>query len=369
MKRTHILALMLAAATMWIVAGCDSPTDETTDTELATREQVVDLDDPYGGFSTADEQPAFADPSIPELFGPDLDVAYDDPVENTAVMDRIRDRYRNRPVTFLMITWGNLEADSTIDFPTDWSGGLLAENGVVCLKRTIAFEGGDAILPRTSPDLLEWTSKTMPHFDGVLVSLYAFTAPDTFGVDSTAVDSVKSSPFSLTFRTPPLTVTFTAEELVDLHRVIQVDEAGNAVAFNTLTVLPTPCPVGFLAGQWRPVSDRPGGVFRGKWVSYNGAHMGYLRGVYGPNSDGEKVFFGKWINRGGQFQGLLVGYYGDNTTEPRTAASAIGAGGWFKGVWLNRALRVMGDLGGEWNTRDDAEQPGGHFKGRWRKRC
>ena len=145
--------------------------------------------------------------------------------------------------------------------------------------------------------------------------------------------------------------------------MVKVDEAGNAVAFNTITVEPDRCPTGFLAGQWRPVSHRPGGIFRGKWISENGIHNGYLRGIYGPDSSGEKVFFGKWIKRNGYFHGLLVGYYGDFDAEP---------GGWLKGVWLTRGLRTGGYLHGVWNTRDasvDQDHPGGFFKGRWAKVC
>jgi hypothetical protein len=89
-------------------------------------------------------------------------------------------------------------------------------------------------------------------------------------------------------------------------------------------------------------------------------HEGYLKGVYGPSSDGENVFFGKWIRHNGRFQGLLVGYYGNFDAEP---------GGWYRGVWLTRALRTGGYVNGVWNTRDDAERPGGFFKGRWKAVC
>jgi hypothetical protein len=115
-----------------------------------------------------------------------------------------------------------------------------------------------------------------------------------------------------------------------------------------------------MAGQWRPVDNRPGGIFRGKWISNNGIHEGYLKGIYGPSSDGEKVFFGKWIKHNGRFQGLLVGYYDNHDAEP---------GGWFRGAWLTRNLQVGGHVYGVWNTREDGDRPGGFFKGRWKKAC
>jgi hypothetical protein len=354
MKRTTLYTLVGIAAALWIVAGCSSTEEPGIDTDLVSRHQVVDLDDPYGGFNFGDEAPAFGDAEMTELFGPETDAAYDDPMEDDSDVLRVRDALR--PVIYLMITWGNLEADSTIDFPTDWTGSLSADNGAICLERTIFFDRNDEILPRTSRDLLEWVSHTQPHFDGVLVALYRIAAKDA---TDPAFDTA-GDPLSVTFRTGPLTVTIGAGDLLDLHRVVEVDDAGNAVAFNSIKYYPQGCPQGFMFGQWRPVAERPGGIFRGKWISNNGLHEGYLRGVYGPSSDGENVFFGKWIRRDGRFRGLLVGYYGDDNAEP---------GGWFRGAWLTRNLHVGGHVHGVWNTREDAQRPAGYFKGRWKMAC
>jgi hypothetical protein len=358
MKRTHaFFVIALVGVALWGIAGCSSTEEASVNDDLMTRDQVVDLDDPYGGFNFADEQPAFGDATMTEMFGPELNAEYNDPIEDDPEV--VRNRERRLPVRYLMITWGNLEADSTIDFVTDWSGSLRAENGAICLKRTIAWDARDEILPRTSRDLIEWRSHTQPHFDGILVALHKIAKPDTT-IEPTVADVAITQPMSVTFDTGPLTVTLSDEDLVDLHRVVQVDDAGNAVAFNSLTVEPGACPSGFLAGQWKPVTHRPGGIFRGKWISRNGIHEGYVRGIYGPTSGGDKMFFGKWINHGGQFQGLLLGYYGAFDQEP---------GGWFKGVWLTRGLRPGGHLNGVWGTRDDSDRPGGFFKGRWAKDC
>jgi hypothetical protein len=341
---------------VWLLPGCQTPSDsgDGASDELMTREQVVDLEDEYGGFNFADESVAFGDPYLLANYG-DVDEAYDDATNDDPAV--VRERRLRHPVRYLMITWGNLEADTTIDFPTDWSGSLSAQNGAIVLKRTIRFDARDEILPRTSRDLLEWRSVTQPNFDGILVALHKIVTSDS------TVTAQLDVPFSITFKTEPLTVTIQEKDLVDLHRVVTVDDAGNAVAFNTITVMPDACPSGFLAGQWRNVPDRPGGIFRGKWISENGAHMGFLRGVYGTRQTGEKVFFGKWINRGGRFQGLLVGKYGSYPDAP---------GGWFEGVWLNRALVVKGKLGGVWQTNPnvDAVSPGrGFFRGRWQMAC
>ncbi len=360
MKRTTPYTLTaIALVAFWMIGGCSSTEEPAVDEDLLTREQVVDLDDPFGGLNFGDEDPAFGDANMTELFGPELDAGYTDPMENDPEV--VRARERRRPVTYLMITWGNLEADTTITFPTDWTGSLSADNGAICLKRTIAFDPNDEILPRTSRDLLDWVSHTKPHFDGILVALHKIVPRDTVPNDSTAVDIAdEDTRLSITFDTGPFQVTIYEENLRDLHRVVKVDEAGNAVAFNTFNIEPQGCPQGFMSGQWRPVDHRPGGIFRGKWITHNGMHEGYLRGIYGPTADGENVFFGKWIRHNGEFQGLLVGYYG---------AIDVESGGWYRGIWLTRGLRTGGHVKGVWNTRDTDDHPGGFFRGRWAKDC
>jgi hypothetical protein len=358
MKRfTVYFIFALSAMLLWMTAGCSSTEEPNVDDDLMTRDQTVDPNDPYGGLNFADEAPAFGDPAMVEMFGPEEGAGYSDPVENDPAV--VRSRERRIPVTYLMITWGNLEADTTIQFRTDWTGSLSARNGAVCLKRVIAWDNRDEILPRTSRDLLEWNSSTGPRFDGILVALHKIAPGDTAG-DTTSVDAAGAGPLVVTFDTGPLTVNINEEHLRDLHRVIRVDDAGNAVAFNTIDVQPGACPNGFMAGRWRPVEDRPGGVFRGKWINYNGVHTGYVRGHYGPTADGEHVFFGKWIRHDGRFQGLLVGYYGRHIEDP---------GGWYRGIWITRALRTGGYVHGIWNTRDEAPHPGGFFRGRWTKVC
>jgi hypothetical protein len=348
-----------AVIAVWALAGCESATDTDATDDRSSREQVVNLNAPFGGYTASDEAPAFSDPYLLANFGPESDVAYADDVV-LATTDRFH------PQRFLMITWGNLHADSTVTFVTDWSGSLCAENAAVRVLRTIRFEPGDYVLPRTSRACVEWVSHTKPHFDGIIVALHKTSDCDTLR-DPAVVDTLCDEPVSLTFKTGPLTVTFTQDELADLHRVIPVDDAGNAVAFNVITRRPDQCLNGFLAGQWKPAPGENDkgvlGFFRGKWVSENGLHMGYLRGVYGVNRRDEHVFFGKWIAETGRFRGLLAGHYGvfeENDTE---------ADGWFEGVWFSRGLRTMGGLHGVWGAHDEADHEGGFFRGVWNQRC
>ncbi len=354
------LAAVLVLAAAWALPGCNTPSSPSADADLLTRPETVNFDDPYGGYNLGDEAPAFGDPVLTTAYGDAGDVEVTDRmVDDPTVVDAERHPHPRR---YLMITWGNLRADTSIDFVTDWSGSLTVDHGVAVVRRLVAWDPGDELLERTSPRVIEWISHTKPHFDGVVVALHPLAPRDTAAVDTLGADSTRCDhrpPLSVTFATGPLTITLAGDELVDLHQVIPVDDAGNAVAFNTVTVEPGRCGGGFLAGRWKDAADRPGGRFRGKWISYNGEHMGYLRGVYGVNSSGDAVFFGKWINRGGRFQGLLRGRWGRFDDRP---------GGWFEGEWINRARRVKGELRGVWRTREDVDGRG-YFRGRWRRRC
>lgn len=358
-RRWWMNITVLALATAFALVGCDQATDTDTGNDVSSREQTIDLDDTYGGYNTADEKAAFDDPTLLSAYGPEGDVEIRDDVDLTRTD-------RRHPRRYLMITWGNLRADSLIDFATDWTGGLCAENGVVRVLRTIRFEPRDHLVPRTTRECVEWVSHTQPSFDGVIVALFKTMNCDSL-TDPALVDSLCDAPLSITFKTGPLTVTFTQDELADLHRVIPVDDAGNAVAFNVITREPNECANGFLAGQWMPSHGRnPRGVqgfFRGRWVSENGLHMGYLRGVYGINRRDDHVFFGKWISETGRFRGLLAGHYGVFEDTDRSA------NGWFEGRWYSRQLQTMGGLRGVWGTRNDESKEGGFFRGAWRERC
>lgn len=353
MRRAGIFLTILGVLALlaWL-PSCRSPESPAggVDEELYTRDEVPNLDDPYGGFNLNDEAPAFGDQDLQEQFSPSSEVAYADRMEQDPRIDVIN--RRPIPKLYLRITWGNLRRDSTVNFATDWSGSLTVDNGVVVLKRLIRFEPGDRILLRTARDKIEWISHTGLGFDGILVKV--LPVPELQPM-ATVIDSATV----ITFATEPLTVSFTFAELINIHRVIPVDSMGNAVAFDAVHLPPFPCPQGFLAGIWRDNPDTVGGIFFGKWVSADGELRGHLRGFYGVNSNGEHVFFGKYVDMSGRFRGILRGTY------ERFGGSNMG---YFQGVWINRNLRIVGDLRGIWLT-DPRRQHGGFFAGHWRVRC
>ena len=354
MKRFYFLMVMAVVLSLAYLPACQSPdVSGPAENDIGTRPQDPNLDDPYGGFNLADEAPGFDDPVLLGEFDEATLVEYDDPIGRES--DIAAAVKRPLPQHYLMITWGNLERDSTINFSTDWSGSLMVDRGAILLKRIIQFEDHDQILPRVARNKLEWISYTGPAFDGIVVRI--LPRPD-IAADSSVADTADVAN-RVTFATGPLTVSFTIAELRDLHRVIRVDNMGNAVAFNSVVVYPNACPRGFLGGLWKDNPDTTGGTFRGMWISEKGAHMGFLKGIYGVNSAGDRVFFGKWISLNGKFKGILKGQWGYFPEAP---------GGFFEGVYMNRSLRVMGDLKGVWQ-KSDSIGGGGFFKGRWANRC
>lgn len=351
MKRLPLFLLMLFVITsMAWVAGCRSPQLPAADTgDLMTRVENPDLNDPYGGYNMKDEAPGFGDPSLVADYGDEAVRDYPDPFANDR--DVTLTDHAGRRI-FLMITWGNLERDSTIQRATDWSGSLSVDPGILVLKRVIRFEPGDNILPRTQRDLLEWESKTQGGVDGILVRVVPRPVP-------TAVDTtIDSSSTYIRFSTAPVKVEFTLDQLPGLHRVITLPD-GNAVAFNAVKVPMSGCPHGFLHGGWFNHPERPGGRFHGRWASADGNVRGILKGVYGVNDSGERVLFGKMIGADGRFEGIVRGTW---APDP-----GIDNGGWFRGRWVDRRLRIKGELKGHWQRSQHCN--GGFFRGEWVMNC
>jgi len=355
MKRHRLLIFTIAivASFTWLV-GCSSVDDpgngEITADDLATRTQSEDLNDPYGGFNTKDENPGFGDADLAAEFDAE-DAEYNDPFSSDR--DVANAERGDRKQTFLMITWGNLHRDEALtDQRTNWDGSLTVDPGVLLLKRVVRFEPHDRILPRTQRDLIEWESNTGCCIDGIVVKIHPM--PTLAAADS----SVDSSMVTITFDTGPLTVDFTLDQLPGLNRTITLDD-GNAVSFQAITVMPNDCPNGFARGRWANHPERQGGVFNGKWETANGKVMGVIKGHYGKNDAGEKVFFGKMISRNGRFEGIIVGRYERHDGDEN--------GGVFKGRIYNRNREPRGEIGGEWKRSPHCN--GGFFRARWALKC
>jgi len=348
-----ILAITVVASFAWMV-GCSSVDDPASSNvgsdDLMTRAESENLNDPFGGFNMLDAAPAFGDAELVSTMGEDVD--YHDPFESDGDVTRLRDRERGE--TMLAITWGNLHRDEGIDHLTNWDGALRVTPGAIVLKKVIRFEPTDHIVPRTQRDLLEWESTTGCCIDGILVRILAQPVLTSADGDS----SVDSTNTVISFRTGPLQVEFTLDQLPGLNRVVTLDD-GNAVAFQAIHVDPDACPQGFMRGIWANHPERQGGFFKGKWETETGRVKGHIKGIYGVNDQGEKVFFGKMITRTGRFVGIVVGRYEANPNDE--------SGGIFHGRIVNRHRDIIGELGGGWQRSEYCN--GGFFRGRWAIAC
>lgn len=354
-------------------SGCQFTGNDPTSPGTVPEDQPetgLDLDSATGGFSLADEDPAFGEPEIYESYN--IEPAFDDPYRERKQVREMERRHGARIYRFRAI-WGHLARafdDSTTSerCPIDWTGTLHMEGGVVIIEKVIAFEAADSVA-RIDRSTIGWVSHTKPHVDGIQVRIICPPPPPPDSVSNVAPVPV------LVFKTKPYAARFTLEQLRAMNIVRPVDRCGNGISINSHIVRPL-CPHGHLMGGWRRVepdtifspdsTETRGivyGVFRGVWIGQHGLAAGHLKGVYGVNSAGEHVFFGKYVDRDGRFKGILRGHYGP---APAIDAENRYPHGWFDGVWFGRDRLVKGYLKGHWA----ADEPGyGFFHGVWCLNC
>lgn len=338
MKNYAIFSLLIfALLAMLIVGGCskETPTDPTDGGE------VTELDQPYGGFSTSDELPAFGDPLMSVDFEDDENVT--DPISlEPSFVNAIDSATVN--AYFIRITWGLLEFDSTATNSVNWDGSATVTRGTLGIMKRILFEPNDKIiLPRPDRKTIGWTSETITHFDGIALVI----------IDR----DTSSAEGQLTITTPLYSKTFSYSELDSMDVIETVTAEGHQVSIQAFNKQVIPFGGGFLEGRWIK-TRKHGGIFQGRWITRIGTRAGHLKGIWGIDRDGKKVFFGKYISLNGQFGGLLAGNWGytDNS-------EAIG---WFSGRWMNRDKTTIGLLRGHWKTREGSLR-NGFFHGKWKR--
>lgn len=341
MMRFRHAALAVIVAALWL-SGC-SPTADVSTEDSALLQEALELEN--GGFTTDDTDPMFGmeedfvdvgldieDPEIDDdtlIHGPDgLPYAGDEA----------------RAITVLAL-WGQLRVNRDLERPKRWDGEISATMGGLIARRAVRFEGPtDALLPRPNLRTIPFSSTTMPHNDGLIVTLVpppeGATVPaivPELVVDLNGVDQIRID----------------ISDLADGFRMaIPIDDLGNMVV---VTTIPNhPCPHGMIAGVWRSIEPGRLGTFHGRWVGDFGELHGHLRGIYGVNREGRQVLMGKYIGNDGQFRGFLRGVYGD---------------GQFTGHWVNNDGRLRGGLAGHY-VEVDSRMPGdGMFAGGWVEAC
>lgn len=327
-RMTYFAAFALAACTG---GGADEASSEEAE-EIASA-----IESDSGGLTMADEAPEFGVPHEFAEAALETDTAVDDPMaSDPGTTDALA--APGAAVFNVAVLWGQMPPDWSNRNGHEWDGTISINRGAMIVRRRVGFEDRtDALAPRDNRLSVSFISMTLPHVDGLIL---------------TVADPEPAS-------TDPLTLTYTARsgevfsatmaELVSGPQSLAVDDSGNRILATALREPPDPCAHGTLRGRWHRVEDGRGRLI-GVVSDAEGDPIGHVRGVYGRRASGERVFFGKYIDRDGRFQGLFGGTYGD---------------GHFAGRWIVRDHRDHGVLAGMYRETIEGPETGGLFVGRW----
>lgn len=327
MRHQLPLALVLVSSTFGI--GCTTDSDDGTD---SAAEVSSAIERENGGLDTSDEAPMFGQDSAYDAIAMEGEASVTDPMASDPAVSSLEsapDVARHR----VLIAWGHMPVDLTATAARDWSGSLKISRGAMVVGRTIGFEEAtDHVLPRTSPDQIDFQSVTKPFADGLVLRVLVPASTD-------------GAPH-LTYTSTDGTHTLDLDLAALIQGPISLDAGdGNRVVAVALRDNDA-CDHGFMRGRW--VALKPGmGVYRGTIANAEGEPTGHIRGIWGQRQNGDKVMFGKFIATDGSFRGLLVGTY---------------EAGHYHARWITRA----GDHGLAAGVYFDAPNVrGGVFAGRW----
>ena len=319
------LAIIIASAALVAAPGCNGASQDLEDTASIQ----AALETPNGGFDDSDEAPAFGDAAV--LATPELVTTYADAVAPPA------DDPAAKPEAALYhvaLVWGHLPPQKPVagepkPAAIDWSGAVSVDQGFIKIERTLAFDAKDSVAPRAEPNVVSFTSRTVPAVDGLLLRL---------AIPAGAVGT-------LHFATASLSTDIDLAALAtDGGGVIPLGDGENGLAFAGFRDEPG-LAKGFVMGRWSELAADAGHL-RGRVFAADGAPLGHVKGIWGhaPKRD-QDLFFGKYIDRDGQWSGLFGGSYGDGsfggrwgTDEERGKLqgryfSAEGARGFFVARW------------------------------------
>ncbi len=327
-------ALIVLAAAAGLVAACstaDGGLEDASDVSFAS----FNLEAEDGGFDPAASTIEAFEEDDPEAFEEEAP-GMDEPLVDAEVADlgdaTMLESYEIR------IMWGQRHLNPGTPV-TDWSGAVSTNVGALRVIRAIRFEQNDSVLPRTSPQSVEFNSHTTVHNDGLRLRLIRRTTPLT-----------DAAPALNIMMGDNIDISIPHARLRHLIRAKKVDDLGNGLAI--VAYKRTACPKGLLAGSWRKINKK-GGVFGGKVVNSNGEKIGRLAGIWGTRANGKRRFFGLYV-QDGKPAGLVRGTWKSLPNK---------AGGMFRGHFVSKDKEHTGVLRGFYKHADDV--PGGRFVGMW----
>jgi len=343
MKKYFSLLWISALFAMLVLSAC-SNNEQLTSPGEELGEEALSLEKEFGGYESNDETTAFGDGDMADEFGEDEGVADTYATEagmtdvlnpGTAAVDGVK-------ACYVRITWGLLEGDSTAIDAINWNGSAQVSKGTLVVLRKIRFEDNDSIvLPRTDRQLVEFNSNTQPHLDGLLLAIIDNDSTDEEG--------------TFTFTAGDYSKTLTFSELDSLELIEPVGALGHEVSIISRCKEVIPFGGGFMAGRWVKTREH-GGIFKGRFMSGNGAHAGHLKGIWGIDDNGNKVFKGKIIDMNGNFRALMTGHWGYERD------SEVGS---FRGRIVDRSRDTIGIVKGHFKT-GRAGSRRGFFQGRFK---
>jgi hypothetical protein len=217
---------------------------------------------------------------------------------------------------YVRLAWGFLAGKPAAQNWIDWTGSLSVDQGTVQLTHLTYFEKTDKPAAQTESDRISWTSRTKPHFDGLIARV-----------------EVPSDDATLTFDTPPFHHAFRATELTGGDdAVFPVDSAGHAVSVSSVPA--SACKGGFVLGYLRPAragwmafggrsTDRTGqfngrlrfrslddGTIKGRMLDDDGRETATVRGTLVREGEGGGSFSAELVDPGtGRTLGSITGIY------------------------------------------------------------
>jgi len=183
--------------------------------------------------------------------------------------------------------------------------------------RTLSFDDGDSVAPRTSPDEVSFVSHTLPYVDGLLLHV--------------SVTGQAPNP-ALHVATNQLTTDLQLDVVAETAGVVvhaSGDQGLAAVAWNDTS---GSCAGGLAYGRWVKLRASVG-TLRARFVALDGSDRGFAEGIWGHASARQaNLFFGKEIDSQGKFSALFEGTYDDGSFLG-TYGDAVAQNGLFEGVY------------------------------------